>query len=73
MSRKAIWGLLAAIVIGFTGTTAASARGGGGGDYPSAVVYPYLPSVNSERACHVVQRRMLTRNGWRLCPVRVCG
>jgi len=55
MLRKAIWGLLAAIVIGLTGMTAASARGGGGGDYPAAVGYPYLPSFNSERACHVFQ------------------
>ena len=75
MSHKAIISLLAVIVIviGSMRTTAASAHGGGGGDYPAAVGYPYLFSFNSERACHVVQRRVLTRNGWRLCPVRICG
>jgi len=73
MSHKAISGFLAVIVVGLTGATAASAHGDGGAHYPAAIGYPYLPSLNSERACHVVQRRMLTRTGWRLYPVRICG
>jgi hypothetical protein len=72
MSHKAIVSLLAVIAICLMRATAASAHGGGGGDYPAAVGYAYLFS-NSERICHVVQRRVITRNGWRLCLVRICG
>jgi hypothetical protein len=72
MSHKAIVSLLAVIVIYLMRATAASAHGGGGGDYPAAVGYPYLFN-SSEHICHVVQRRVMTRNGWRLCPVRICG
>ncbi len=73
MSYKAIVSLLAAIVICLTRATTASAHGGGGGDYPAVVGYPFVSSFSSERICHVVQRRVKTRDGWRLCPVRICG
>ncbi|SRR5579871_711073 len=65
------WQLLAVTVICLMRATTASAHGGGGGDYPPAVGYPY-PFSNSEHICHTAQRRVMTRNGWRLCPVRIC-
>jgi hypothetical protein len=73
MPHKAILGLFAVIVIGSMRVTAASAHGGGGGDYPSVVGYPFVSSFSSEHVCHVVQQRVLTRHGWRVCPVRICG
>ena len=73
MSRKAILALLAVTVIGLAPTTRASARGGDGGDYPTAVGYLYPLSFGSERVCHPVRRRVLMRHGSRLCRGRICG
>jgi hypothetical protein len=70
MLRKAILALLAVAVIGLAATTGASARGGGGGDYPAAVGYLYPFSFSSERVCHPARRRVLTRHGWHLAPRR---
>lgn len=72
MLPKISFRLFAIAVISLAATTAASARGGGG-DYPAAVSYSDLPRFNPERACRLVQRRVLTRNGQRTVPVRVCG
>jgi hypothetical protein len=74
MLRETILALLAVTVIGLAPTTRASARGGGGGDYPAAVGYLYPFSFSSERVCHPVRRRVLTRHGSRLCRGRmICG
>jgi len=78
MSHRAALALLGVTVVGSVGATKAWARGGGGGDYTAfgnypAFGYPYAYSFNSERDCHLAQRRVLTRHGWRLCPVRICG
>jgi hypothetical protein len=73
MCHKGGPALLAMIMLGLAGVTAAWAHGGGAGDYPAAVGYPYLFSLNSERACHVVQRRVLTRSGWRTFILRKCS
>ena len=78
MSHRAALALLVVTVVISVETTNAWARGGGGGDYPAfgnypAFGYPYAYSFNSERDCHLAQRRVLTRHGWRLCPVRICG
>jgi hypothetical protein len=75
MLHRAALTLLVVIVVSSVETTSAWA---GGGDYPAfgnypAFGYPYAFSFNSERECHLVQRRLLTRHGWRLCPVRICG
>jgi len=72
MFRKGVLALLAVIVASAAATTGASGHGGGGGDYP-AYGYPFAFSLSSERACHPVQRRVLTRSGWYLCRVWVCG
>ena len=78
MSHRAALVLLVMTVVISVGTTNVWARGGGGGDYPAFGNYPafgyaYAYSFNSERDCHLVQRRVLTHHGWRLCPVRICG
>ena len=73
MSHKAISRLLAVIVIALAGETAASAHGDGGAHFPTLLAYPLLPGFYPERSCHITQRRVLTRNGWRLYPVRICG
>jgi len=78
MSHRAALALLVVTVVISVGTTNAWPRGGGGGDYPAfgnypAFGYPYAYSFNSERDCHLAQRRVLTRHGWRLCPIRICG
>ena len=73
MLHKAILALLAVTMVGLAGVTVASARGGGGGDYPAAVGYPLPFSFSSERICHPVRQRVLTRYGWRLCRTRICG
>jgi|HubBroStandDraft_6_1064221.scaffolds.fasta_scaffold397281_2 hypothetical protein len=64
MLRKAIFALLAVAVICLAATTGVSARGGGGGDYPTAVGYPYPFSFGSGRICHPVRRRVLMRYGF---------
>jgi hypothetical protein len=61
MLGKAILALFAVTVIGLAATTGALARGGGSGDYLPAVGYPLLFSFSSERICHPVRRRVLTR------------
>ncbi|MBV9533220.1 MAG: hypothetical protein JO283_19675 [Bradyrhizobium sp.] len=72
MLRKAILALLALIVIGLAGAACAAAHGGAAGDFP-AVGYPFLFSLNYQPNCHLYQRRVMTRHGWRLCLARVCG
>jgi hypothetical protein len=47
MLHKAILALLAVSVIGLAEATTASVRGGGGGDYPAAVGYPFPFSFSS--------------------------
>jgi hypothetical protein len=64
MLHKTILASLALIVIGLLGTTGALARGGGGGDFP-AVGYPFAFGSSYQPHCHVVQRRVVTRYGWR--------
>jgi len=64
MLHKPILALLVVTLIGLAPTTGASARGGGGGDYPTAVGYLYPFSFSSGRVCHPVRRRVLTRYGW---------
>ena len=71
MLRKAILALLALTVIGLAGTAGALAHGGGSGDFP-AVGYPFLFSLDYQPKCHLVQRRVLTQHGWRLCAARIC-
>jgi hypothetical protein len=39
------------------------------GSYP----YAYNDGYYDNGSCHVVQRRLHTSHGWRLCPVQVCG
>jgi hypothetical protein len=63
MLRKTILALLALIVIGLAGTAGASARGGGG-DFP-AVGYPFAFGSSYQPHCRIVQRRVVTRYGWR--------
>lgn len=72
MFHKFTFSLLAATVF-CLGSGAAWANGGGGGDYPPEAGYSFLMGFNSQRACHLVQRRVLTRDGWRRLPVQACG
>jgi hypothetical protein len=39
-------------------------------DYPD---YAYDDTYYDDGSCYVVQRRVHTRQGWRLQPVQVCG
>jgi hypothetical protein len=71
MLHKAILTLLAVTVIGFAAATSAVAHGGGAGDFP-AVGYPFLFVPDYQPNCHIVQRRVLTRYGWRHFSGRLC-
>ena len=54
MLRKATLALVALTVIGLAGTAGASAHGGGAGDYPPAVGYPFLFSLDYQPYCHLI-------------------
>ncbi len=74
MLHRAALALLVVTVVSSVETTSAWARSGGGGDYPAFGNYPAFgyPYAFNERDCHLVQRRVLTRHGWRFRPVRIC-
>ena len=72
--RKAIVAMLALGAVGLIEPTVVSARGGvggfgAGGGYPASFGSDYAEG----RDCRLVAHRVMTRHGWRMRRVQVCG
>jgi hypothetical protein len=74
MLRETILALVATALIGVGSVTCAAAFGGGfggaGGGYPASFGSDYAGGGNE---CHLVAQRVMTRHGWRIRQIRVCG
>jgi hypothetical protein len=75
MLRKTVLALIAVALVSAATLTSASALGGAGG-FGGAGGYPASFGGNyAERGgdCHLVAHRVMTRHGWRVRRVQVCG
>jgi hypothetical protein len=75
MLRKTILALTAAALLGAGSVTSAPAAGGVGGGfgvggYPASFGGNYAEGGGD---CHLVAQRVMTRHGWRMRRVQVCG
>ena len=73
--RKTIVALFALAVVGLVQPTVVSARGGvggfgAGGGYPASFGGNYAEGGGD---CRLVAHRVMTRHGWRIRRVEVCG
>jgi hypothetical protein len=72
--RKTIVALFVLAAVGLVQSTVVSARGGvggfgGGGGYPASFGGNYAEGGD----CRLVAHRVMTRHGWRIRRVEVCG
>ena len=72
--RKTILAMFALAAVGLLQPTVASARGGAGGfgaggGYPASFGGDYAEAGD----CRLVAHRVMTRHGWRIRRVQVCG
>jgi hypothetical protein len=75
MLRKTGLALIAVALVGAASVTDASALGGvggfgGGGGYPASFGGNYAEGGGD---CRLVAHRVMTRHGWRVRRVQVCG
>ena len=72
--RKTIVAMFALAAVGLVQPTVVSARGaaggfGAGGGYPASFGGNYAEGAG----CRLVAQRVMTRHGWRIRRVQVCG
>jgi hypothetical protein len=76
MVRTVVLALTAAVLVGAGSFTPAPAAGGVGGGFGAGGGYPASFGSNYAEAgsdCRVVAQRVMTRHGWRIRRVQVCG